>query len=81
VIMSEPRTGCCGRYFSAASAQSTQYTIRIEGHLDAVWGTWFDGMTLTHDPNGETVLTGAVPDQAALHGILLKIRDMHLVFR
>lgn len=54
------------------------YQIRVIGHLDARWSDWFDGFCM--DYNGEeTVLSGPVPDQAALHGILTKIRDLGLI--
>ena len=52
------------------------YEIRIKGHLDNRWADWFEGMTLTRDANGETRLTGPVVDQAALHGLLRKVRDL-----
>ena len=52
------------------------YEIRIRGHLDRSWQDWFDGLALRHESNGETVLTGAVPDQAALHGVLNRLRDL-----
>jgi hypothetical protein len=55
-----------------------QYAIRVEGALDATWDAWFDGMTLTPEPNGETTIAGVVADQCALHGLLVKVRDMHL---
>ncbi|HTP08745.1 MAG TPA: hypothetical protein VMP08_10865 [Anaerolineae bacterium] len=54
------------------------YRIRIKGHLAAHWAEWFDGMTITHLDNGETVIEGAVIDQAALHGMLNHIRDLGL---
>jgi hypothetical protein len=56
------------------------YTIRIEGRLDPRWSEWFDGMSITHvdEPPGETILSGSVADQAALHGLLTKIRDLNL---
>lgn len=54
------------------------YEIRIKGHLDNHWADWFDGLTITQDPNGETRLTGPVTDQAALHGLLRKVRDLGL---
>lgn len=54
------------------------YTIRIKGHLDPNWSEWFAGLTITHDPKGETVLAGPVRDQAALFGILIKVRDLGL---
>jgi hypothetical protein len=54
------------------------YEIRIKGHLDDLWADWFDGLTITRDANGETRLTGPVVDQAALHGLLRKVRDLGL---
>ena len=50
--------------------------IRIEGHLDPTWEDWLDGFTLTHSEGGETVLTGSVRDQAALYGLIAKLRDL-----
>lgn len=55
------------------------YTIRVKGHLDPNWSEWFPGLTITHDPKGETVLAGPVRDQAALFGILIKVRDLGLI--
>jgi hypothetical protein len=52
--------------------------IRVRGHLDGTWSAWFDGLALTHLPDGETVLAGDLPDQAALHGALAKVRDLGL---
>jgi hypothetical protein len=54
------------------------YQIRIKGHLGREWADWFEGLTLTALDNGETLLTGAVVDQAALHGVLRKVRDVGL---
>ena len=54
------------------------YEIRVKGHLDSRWGPWFDGMGLTHERDGTTLLHGPVVDQAALHGLLQKIRDTGL---
>ena len=54
------------------------YRIRIQGHLDQRWASWFDGLALTHDEDGTTLLEGHVADQAALHGLLTKVRDMGL---
>ena len=51
------------------------YQIRIRGHLDARWTDWFDGLTITLAEGGDTLLTGPVVDQAALHGLLKKVRD------
>ncbi len=56
--------------------QPQVYQIRIKGHLDAQWTDWFEGMTITLEGNGDTLLTGPVIDQAALYGLLKKIRDL-----
>jgi hypothetical protein len=58
--------------------QPPVYQIRIKGHLGREWADWFEGMTLTALDNGETLLTGPVVDQAALHGVLRKVRDVGL---
>ena len=55
-----------------------RYEIRVKGHLDARWVAWFDGMTLTPDGDGTTLIHGPVVDQAALHGLLGKVRDVGL---
>jgi len=52
------------------------YEIRIKGHLDDRWADWFGGLTITLVDNGDTLLTGSVVDQAALHGLLKKVRDL-----
>lgn len=52
--------------------------IRVKGHLDNRWTDWFDGLTITREENGDTLLAGPVVDQAALHGILRKVRDLGL---
>lgn len=54
------------------------YEIRIAGHLESRWAAWFDGLTLTHESDGTTLIAGPVVDQAALHGLLHKIRDLGL---
>ena len=54
------------------------YHIRVRGHLDATWAAWFDGLAATNEPGGETLLAGPIADQAALHGVLLRIRDLGL---
>ena len=54
------------------------YEIRLEGHLDARWAGWFDGLTLTHETDGTTVIHAPIVDQAALHGLLQKVRDLGL---
>jgi hypothetical protein len=52
------------------------YQIRIKGHLGRQWTNWFGGLTITLEDNGETLLSGPVVDQAALHGVLRKVRDV-----
>jgi len=52
------------------------YRLRVGGHLDDHWSPWFGDLTLTHEDDGTTSLTGAVADQAELHGLLTKIRDL-----
>lgn len=56
--------------------EPTIYQMRIKGHLSARWSDWFEGLTITLDDNGETLLIGSVVDQAALHGLLKKVRDL-----
>jgi len=56
-------------------SQPLVYQIRIKGHLGRQWSDWFEGLTITLEDNGETLLTGSVVDQAALHGVLKKVRD------
>ncbi len=57
---------------------SPRYEIRLQGHLDSRWAAWFDGLSLTNDSDGTTALRGPVVDQAALHGVLQKVRDTGL---
>ena len=57
-------------------ADLSRYEIRLRGRLDPRWATWFDGMTLTTADDGTTALRGPVTDQAALHGLLQKVRDL-----
>lgn len=57
---------------------SPVYEIRIEGHLGQQWTTWFEGLTITPADNGETLISGPIVDQAALHGLLRKVRDLGL---
>jgi hypothetical protein len=54
------------------------YQIRLKGHLGRQWGAWFEGLTITLQENGDTLLTGPVVDQAALYGLLRKVRDLAL---
>ena len=57
-------------------SQAMVYQIRIESHLGPQWTDWFGGLTITLEDNGDTLLTGPVVDQAALHGLLKKVRDL-----
>ncbi len=58
--------------------QPTVYQFRLKGHLGREWTDWFEGLTITLEDNGETLLTDAVVDQAALYGLLRKVRDVGL---
>ncbi len=62
-------------------SQPAIYQIRIKGHLDERWADWFEGLIITLENNGDTLLTGPVVDQAALHGLLKRVRDLgtHLI--
>jgi hypothetical protein len=57
------------------AGQPRVYQVRIKGHLGTQWTDWFEGLTITLEDNGDTLLTGPVVDQAALHGLLKKVRD------
>ena len=59
-------------------SQSDHYEIRVKGHLDPKWSEWFEGLTVTAVESGDTVLSGPIVDQAALHGLLARIRDLNL---
>ena len=54
------------------------YRIRVRGHLDSSWSEWFDGLTISNEENGTTALVGAIADQAALHGLITKVRNLGL---
>jgi len=58
------------------SPATTVYEIRVGGHLSDQWVNWFEGLTITPDDNGTTLLTGQIVDQAALYGVLRRIRDL-----
>jgi len=64
--------------YNAKHNQPQRYEIRLKGHLDSQWTDWFEGLTITIEDNGDTLLTGPVIDQAALHGLLKKVRDLGL---
>ena len=59
-----------------SKTEPTLYQIRIKGHLGRQWSDWFDGLTITLEDNGDTLLTGQLIDQSALHGLLKKLRDL-----
>ena len=61
---------------TAETSPPTIYQIRVQGHLGTQWTDWFGGLTVTLEDNGETLLTGPVADQAALHGLLRRVRDL-----
>ena len=70
--MSEPHAS------TANFREPGRYEIRLKGRLDTRWAAWFDGLSLTHESDGTTVIHGPVADQAALHGLLQKVRDTGL---
>ena len=55
-----------------------RYALRVQGHLDQHWEDWFDGLRLTHEAGGTTLIEGPITDQAALHGLLQRVRDLGL---
>ena len=59
-------------------SQPIMYQIRIKGHLDRRWRDWFEGMSISLENNGDTLITGPVADQSALHGLVKKVRDLGL---
>lgn len=67
-----------GRGSTDDGGQPGRYEIRVRGRLDGRWAAWFDGMTVQHETGGTTVIHGQVADQAALHGLLQKVRDVGL---
>ena len=79
-----PYRGKCMRRRTGETHASTEghepglYEIRVKGHLNEKWAAWFEGLTITLQDNGDTLLTGPVVDQAALHGVLKKVRDLGL---
>ena len=79
----EPNLGFRPRHFTGkgdlADMPPQFYRIRIAGHLSPEWSTWFDGWDVAQEPDGTTTLSGLVPDQAALHGLLMRVRDLGIV--
>ena len=62
----------------AHERENQTYEIRLQGHLGARWSAWFDGLSLRHESDGTTVISGSVTDQAALHGLLKRVGDLGL---
>ncbi len=60
------------------SPEAGRYEIRLTGRLDAHWAAWFDGLSVSHHGDGTTVISGPIADQAALHGVLQRVRDLGL---
>jgi hypothetical protein len=58
--------------------EAGRYEIRLTGRLGAHWAAWFDGLTVSHESDGTTVLSGPIADQAALHGVIQRVRDLGL---
>jgi hypothetical protein len=58
--------------------EAGRYEIRLTGHLDAHWTAWFDGLSVSREADGTTVISGPIADQAALHGVLQRVRDLGL---
>ena len=63
---------------TSSDQQSLKYEIRVIGHLDPRWSAWFDGLTLSLENDGTTLISGPIVDQAALHGVLRRLRDVGL---
>ena len=66
------------RHLPTGDLDATRYEIRLAGRLEARWAAWFDGLTVSHDGDGTTLISGLVADQAALHGLLQRVRDLGL---
>jgi hypothetical protein len=63
---------------STGQPKPGRYELRLKGHLDSRWAAWFDGLSLTNESDGTSIIHGQVADQAALHGLLQKVRDIGL---
>ena len=66
------------RSYVRGVSETGAYEIRVQGHLDRRWSAWFDGMTVVASDDGSTLISGEVTDQAALHGLIEKVRDLGL---
>lgn len=67
-----------GRKRDGRSGPREVYEIRVKGHVDSHWFEWFEGLAVTHTESGDTILSGPIVDQSALHGLLEKVRDLGL---
>jgi hypothetical protein len=76
VTTNEPTNDTTGGASAAGHSGIPHYEIRVKGHLGSRWTAWFDGLSLTTEDGGTTALRGPVTDQAALHGLLQKLRDL-----
>jgi hypothetical protein len=77
-LSKRPDVGQEAAYESAEGGQVSVYEIRVKGHLDGHWSEWFDGLEIANMEDGDTVLSGEIVDQSALHGLLNKVRDLGL---
>ena len=75
-VTADARSTDTGGGSAADHTDIQQYEIRVKGHLGSRWTAWFDGLSLTNEDDGITVIRGTVVDQAALHGLLQKLRDV-----
>jgi hypothetical protein len=73
-----PNVGQEAAYEPVEGGKMSVYNIRVKGHLDGGWSEWFDGLQITNSENGVAVLSGEIVDQAALHGVLNKVRNLNL---
>jgi hypothetical protein len=76
--MNNERENARHKMTDTSTPNAQYYEIRLKGHLGSQWTEWFEGLTITLEDNGDTLLTGPVIDQAALHGLLKKVRDFGL---
>ncbi len=77
----DPTTGPADGPPPSGSTSVERYEIRVSGRLSSRWAAWFDGLTLTDEDDGTTVISGPVVDQAALHGLLQKLRDLGITLQ
>jgi hypothetical protein len=78
IAVSNSRRSAMSEISTGKRHEAGWYEIRLKGHLDTRWAAWFDGLNLTNENDGTTLIQGPIADQAALHGLLQKVRDMGL---